>query len=217
MKEGNQMVHRYVKTYEALADVSELTKDSIIYEGEEHWRPEIAGQCERYKQFTDPQLRAGLKAQYVFKRQAEDRGLVVQEINQDKESYKKAYKIAKCAIKRGDFIIRNAGGIEVDVKCKAFKREQGERYFHFNVEDFPKHGNMTTKITNVPVIIAVYERQGEKVNENQLFMFEIQEMQKQLETLTKIDSEHGPCYLIPIGKTKKGFQLIEQYKRRIPA
>jgi hypothetical protein len=160
----------------------------------------------------------GIKAQHVFIQQAQACGLALLEIDQSQESFKSYTNVAKCSVKRGDFIIRNAGGIEVDVKCKTFKREKGERYFHFDVDDFEKHANMTAAITNAPVLIAVYERLGDNVNEEQLFMFEIEDMKKHVNTFKVIDHpEYGKSYLIPIGKTKKGFKLIEQYKKQVSA
>lgn len=216
IKEGKQMKHQYVEKCEDLAYISDLNEESIIYQGEPHWIPVFAGQCEMYKQYTEAQLRAGIKAQHVFKKQAKEHKLALLDINQDQESFKSLTNVTKCSIKRGDFFILNAGRIEVDVKCKTFKREHGERYFHFNVSDIDKHHNMTNEITNAPVIIAVYERIGDMVNADQLFMFEVGEMKKHVHTFRVVEHpEYGPSYLIPIGKTVKGFKLINQYKKKL--
>lgn len=80
LKGDNRIEHRYVNTFEKLADISELKKDSIIYEGEPHWIPVFAGQCEMYKQYTEAQLRAGIKAQHVFKKQAKEHKLALLDI-----------------------------------------------------------------------------------------------------------------------------------------
>lgn len=217
LKDGNQMKHQYVEKEEDLAYISDITAESIIYQGEPKWTPVFAGECEKYQQYTDPCLRAGIKAQHVFVKQAEKHKLVLLEISQDQASFKSFTNVAKSSIKRGDFLIMNAGHIEVDVKCKTFKREKGERYFHFNVCDIDKHTNMMNEITNAPVIIAVYERVGDTVNEDQLFMFEIGEMKKFTHTFRVVDhSEYGKSYLIPIGKTMKGFKLINQYRNKQP-
>lgn len=214
LKEGNQMEHTYVESYEKLAYVSDLSKDSIIYEGESHWKPVIAGTCDRYKHFAEDWFRAGIKAQDVFWRQANEQGYMLETIKQDQESFKSYINKAKSLpIKRGDFLIRDAGGIEIDIKCRTFYRENGERYFNFSEEDFCKHINMIS-LTNTPVIIGVYERLGDGVKEDQFFMFEIKKLEQELENITvQIRDDVGPCFKIPLGLTKKGFRVIEKYRK----
>jgi hypothetical protein len=95
LKGDNQIEHRYVEAYEKLADISELKKDSIIYEGEPHWKPVLAGQSNRYKHFTQDWFRAGLKAQQVSQEQAHAHNLILEVLKQDQDSFKSYTNHAK--------------------------------------------------------------------------------------------------------------------------
>ncbi len=214
IKEDKTIGHEYVESLDKLAYVVGLTENSIIYEGEAHWIPVVAGDSQRYKLFTFDWYKAGMKAQDVFQRQARENGYILEPINQDQKSFKSYTDVVSEAIKRSDFLIRNAGHIEVDVKCRSFHHENGERYIKFKVEDFTKHINMSLQ-TNSPVIIAVYKRVGDAPSEDHLYMFEIGDLLKEIDKLEKgSDDIIGRYYKIPLGKTRKGFKLIEKYKNK---
>ena len=163
-KEGNGIEHRYVKSYEEIVHVQGLKKDSIIYQGEENWYPVVVGASPIFKNFTEDWYRAAMNAQQIFQKQAEDLGFILEAINQNQESFKSYTKVAKASIKRGDFIIRNATGIEVDVKCRSFRKVNNEMHFDFNKDEFNKYLNMIEH-TQTPVIIAVYRRSRDQAKE----------------------------------------------------
>lgn len=118
--ENGQLDSHYADSLEKLADFSDIAADSIIYQGESDWKPVILGTDDRYKHLAEDWFRAGVKAQRLFRRQAIDHGLMIEDLSQDVESFKGYTKNANIPIKRGDFLIRNAKNKEVDTKCKTF-------------------------------------------------------------------------------------------------
>lgn len=102
--------HYYVEDIEDLATFK-IQPSSIIYEGEVHWSPLMAKNDETYNQYTQDWYRAGIKAQKLFKEQALQHKYIIEELSQDKNSFKQYYNISKefIKVKRGDFILRNAG------------------------------------------------------------------------------------------------------------
>lgn len=188
-----------------------ISEDSIIYEGEKHWIPEIVGSSKKYKIWAKHWYRAGIKAQELFKQQASNKGYILEILNQDQDSFKSYTSAAKnVRIKRGDFLIRNVRNIEIDVKCRTFYHNNGEIKFNFKIQHYYHHLNMIT-FTNTPILIAVYENVQNEPDPKQLYMFEISEIGKN--TLEKVMIEDtGMCFRIPLSLTVKGFDLIEQYK-----
>ncbi|WP_062055741.1 hypothetical protein [Aquimarina longa] len=83
--------HDYVE----LSYIDFITKDSIIYQGESHWKPFKVSESKQYKQFSEGWYRAGIQAQEVFKEQAMSNGLILEELNQDQKSFKLYTKNAK--------------------------------------------------------------------------------------------------------------------------
>lgn len=111
--------HYYVSDLRDLLDRSDITKNTIIYQGEPEWIPKKMGEDTGYKLYVDEWSRVGLKAQILFKKLAEKEGLILEELSQDQDSFKSYTKAANrnsIPIKRGDFLLRNAGNWEIEVK-----------------------------------------------------------------------------------------------------
>ena len=126
----------YVESFEELAFIDFITKDSIIYQGEEHWKPLKISDSKKYENFSKGWFRAGIQAQELFNEQAIDNGFILEELNQDQNSFKLYTSNAeKKSIKRGDFLIRNYANIEIDIKYRGFKKINGNQYFDFKCED----------------------------------------------------------------------------------
>lgn len=207
--EKDKLKHEYVETYEELSFVSFITNDSVIYQGEEHWRPFKVSDTERYKHFAKGWFRAGIQAQEIFKEQATSNGYILEMLNQDQKSFKSYTSNVNCvSIKRGDFLIRNFGNIEVDVKCRGFIEVNGEKTFDFKCEDAIKHQNMQ-KFTNTPILIAVYENVGDRPVGNTIYFFSIDKLMesKEIEILQR--KGIGKCYRIPLSFAQKGFSFID--------
>ena len=203
----------YVESFKELAYINFITKDSIIYQGEEQWKPVKISESEKYKHFSEGWFRAGIQAQELFKEQATENGFILEELNQDQNSFK-SYTLnsEKKPIKRGDFLIRNYANIEVDVKCRGFWKDNGESYFSFKCEDAEKHKNMMG-FTNTPIIIAVYQNVNNKPVDNNIYFFAIDTLLSS-DLNTHFRKKVGECYKIPVSFTQKGFDFIDKIYRK---
>jgi len=200
--------HEYVEDYEELAYINFITDDSIIYQGESHWSPFKVSQSEKYKHLSKGWFRAGIQAQELFKEQAIKAGYILEELNQDQKSFVAYTKNSKnISIKRGDFLIRNFGNIEIDVKCRGFKQQR--KYFDFKCEDVTKHLNMQ-KFTNTPILIAVYENSNNRPLEDKVYLFPIERLDNNLSIKTNYRQGIGDCFKVPISAATVGFDLIDR-------
>lgn len=217
--------HHYVEKLNQLANY-QLKSDSIIYQGEPSWKPILIQDSEDYKSYTYDWHRAGIKAQEIFKKQALKEEYILEELNQDVESFKNYTGIKKeyLKIKRGDFLIRNANNIEVDVKCRSFYTPKGKDYncFDFNAEHLERHLNMQS-FTQTPIVIALYQRVSntDEVKSKSLRMIEVEHIEKIVKKLNlkkvKKENEKGEKYFVyqlPIQNTMQGFALIDVIKKR---
>jgi len=207
--EDSKLKHDYVETYEELSFVEFITDHTIIYQGEEHWKPVRVIDSEHYKNFAKGSFRAGIQAQEIFKEQATSSGYILEMLNQDQKSFKSYTKnVNSISIKRGDFLIRNFGNIEIDVKCYSFKTNKGIKYFNFNYENAIKHRNMQC-FTNAPVLIAVYENVLDRPVEEIIYMFSIDDLMNSNEIEIINNEKHEKWYRIPLSFTTHGFSLID--------
>jgi len=207
--EDGKLKHDYVEIIEELAYVEFINDNSVIYQGEEHWRPFKVSESSKYQKFAQGWYRAGIQAQELFKKQAKAEGFILEELNQDQRSFKfYTANSENLSIKRGDFIIRNYANIEIDVKCRSFRKEKGEIYFDFLEEDAYKHKNMQS-FTKTPVLIAVYENRDNCPVEESVYFFKIDDILDNND-LRIVSRDFGDCYRIPVSFTNKGFDFIEQ-------
>jgi hypothetical protein len=212
LNSGN-IEHKYVENEIDIVYLDNIREETIIYKGEKHWTPIKFGNDPKYKNYTKDWFRAGIKAQELFKKQAKEEKLMLEELFQDKKSFQQ-YLINDeyLAIKRGDFLIRNYSNIEVDVKCKSFYEDfKGDLVFDFKCSDVERHLNMQS-LTKSPVVIAVYKRDGDEVIKTQPSFFSIELMD--FFTLNKKDMKPentGFCYQVPLNKTILGFDFIKNY------
>ncbi len=221
--DSDSIEYHYVETINELANY-QLKSDSIVYQGEKHWIPEMLKNSKQYGNFAYDWHRVGIKAQELFKKQALEKGYIIEELSNDKDSFRNYTGISDkyIEIKRGDFLIRNVNNIEVEVKCRNFykNRSNGLYYFNFRVDHLKRHKNMSD-LTKCPIIIAVYERKEgtDEPIENSLHMIEVSHM---LDIVKKLDlksfeqenrkGEKYYVYRIPVKNTAKGFTIIEKHK-----
>ena len=210
----NGIKNEYVNDKKALMNLDTITEDSIIYQGEPHWTPLQVKNTE-FKSYCLDWYRAGLKAQEHFKTQAKEQGLILEELIQDKESFQQ-YLISNeyIAIKRGDFLVRNYGNLEVDVKCRSFRQlSNRELSFRFSCSDVEKHLNMQ-EYTQTPIIIAVYQRNGDKFIPKIPYFISIDRIKELSSTLEKVFVKNvGDCYEIPLKLTLQSFDYITDFDR----
>ena len=210
----NGIKSEYIKDIKELMYLDTITEDSIIYQGEPHWTPLQVKNTE-LKNYCIDRYRAGLKAQEYFKTQAKEQGLILEELIQDKESFQQ-YLISNeyIAIKRGDFLVRNYGNLEVDVKCRSFRQlSNRELSFRFSCSDVEKHLNMQ-EYTQTPIIIAVYQRNGDKFIPKIPYFISIDRIKELSSTLEKVFVKNvGDCYEIPLKLTLQSFDYITDFDR----
>lgn len=209
----NEIEHKFVENQLDIVYFENLTENTIIYQGEKHWKPLRLGNSPQYKNYAKEWFRAGLKAQEIFKKQAKKEKLMLEELFQDESSFQQ-YLINEeyFAIKRGDFLIRNYGNIEVDIKCRGFYEDKkGIKVFNFKCDDVERHLNMQS-LTNTPVLIAVYERNGDKVMDGTPYFLSIENTDFSKFNKIYIPSEStGFCYQIPLKYTIQNFEFIKKY------
>lgn len=210
----NGIKSEYVSDKKALMNLDTITEDSIIYQGEPHWTPLQVKNTE-FKNYCLDWYRAGLKAQEYFKIQAKEEGLILEELNQDKESFQQYLVSDKyIEIKRGDFLVRNYENLEVDVKCRSFRYlSDGELSFRFSCKDVEKHFNMQ-EYTQTPIIIAVYQRNGDNFKKGIPFFISIDRIKELSSSLEKVLVKNvGKCYEIPLKLTVQSFDYIIDFDR----
>lgn len=207
------IVSRYVENLEDIANISDITEDSIVYEGEPHWTPIRVGNSERYKTFCEEWFRAGIKAQRLFKEQAVVRGLIVEDLSQDQGSFQAYSTNSTVPIKRGDYLIRNARNTEIETKCLTYYSLRGIDAIHLPYHDVMKHKNMQS-FTNCPIIIAFYRRDGDSPESDSLRMIRVDTILEENNRTVEY-SEENKTLIIPVSLSLAGFEIIDQIQEQI--
>ncbi|MDJ0835985.1 MAG: hypothetical protein QNK37_05665 [Acidobacteriota bacterium] len=211
-----RLVHHYITDLDELRHFKDLTKESIIYQGEPSWTPALVGETKHCKLYTESNYRVGKKAEILFKEMCMKEGLIVEELNQTQESFKSYTNVAEeIPIKRGDFLIRNVGSLEVDVKCRSKLEDTGYPHYRLDVDHVDKHLNMEA-FTKCPVVLAFFERNGEDPVEASLRMLSIREIEDRradLEVRPWYDGK--PAFCLPLDMMRPRFQLIDDYKQSL--
>lgn len=201
---------KFSATFDGLVEYADISADSIVYQGEQHWSPVVVGQDERYKNLAEDWFRAGVKAQKLFKSQAIDHGLMIEELSQDIDSFKAYTSSADVLIKRGDFLLRNVRNIEIETKCFTFYNDS----FYIEYTDVKRHNNMQN-YSGSPVVLAIYERNGDAPIPGSLKMINIQTiLEKKNKSSIKYDDK-SKCLIVPLALTKQGFSLIDEVRQVI--
>lgn len=164
-----------------------------------------------------PHYYAGSVAEDVFERQALDEcpPWVVERIPQSKEAMQRYRDAAGRSVKRADFIVRNCGGAEVEVKCKTRYIQRGDEYYLLTYSELKRHEAMRDSVTHAPVVFAFYERAGRKVLAETLRMVDLGFL------FQTSDYRSGKLYvprqktvMVPFRYTRPGFQVLEILSRR---
>lgn len=213
---NNEIEHKYVESKIEIAYVDNITEETIIYQGEKQWNPIRVGSESNYRNYSKDWYRAGIKAQELFKKQAKKEKLVLEELFQDESSFQQ-YLITEeyFAIKRGDFLVRNFGNTEIDIKCRGFyENKQKDIVFNFKCEDVERHLNMET-LTNTPIFITVYQRKGDEVIQETPYFFSISGTDfSQFDKVYVRAENTGYCYQIPLSRTNQNFDFIKNNNKK---
>jgi hypothetical protein len=211
--DNTEYIRYYVEDLRELADIDDINEQTIIYEGAESQIPRLLSKFEKSKNYVKGIFRLGVKAENLFKEQAQAQKFVVVDIDQSQKDFAQYKNSLDNDVKRGDFFISNAR-VEVDVKCKTIYENDDKRYFFLNENDVAKHLNMMEH-TCMPVIIALYERLNDNPNPAALHMIEVAEI-KALKETGEIKATKNSCYKIDLSLTVPGFGLLEGFRVKKP-
>lgn len=211
--DNGEIESHYAENINDFVEFSNINEKSIIYQGEKDWKPIVIGKDKKYINLVEEKFRAGIKAEKLFKKQAIEHGLMVEDLSQDPESFKAYKSNSKAGIKRGDYLIRNARNLEIEVKCFSYYFINKKEYIYFSLEQYYKHLNMK-KFTGSPIIIAFYKRDKDTPIKDSLKMIDLQTIQEELYKKVFVDKEEK-VLKIPIYLTKEKFTLIDDIKKEI--
>lgn len=200
----------YVEHFKDLLKVEGITKESIVYRGNPENTAQKVGDSVIYRNLGEPWYRAGLRAQLTFARMAKRRGLILEELSQDQESFQSYVGGMTGPIKRGDFLIRNLHNLEVEVKCRSFHTLGNQRFFYFSADDLQKHMNMQ-RSTQTPVVVAVYRRKEDMPVSNSLCMIRADRIFHMSDTLVSEQKDYGKVFQVPLKETIPGFRLLDEF------
>lgn len=164
-----------------------------------------------------PHYYAGSVAEDVFERQALDARppWVVERIPQSKEAMQRYRAAAGRSVKRADFIVRNCGGAEVEVKCKTRYTRGRDEYYLLTYSEVKRHEAMRDSITHAAVVFAFYQRAGRTVLPETLRIVDLAFL------FRTSDYRAGKLYLpqqkalmLPFRYMRPGFEVLEILSRR---
>lgn len=200
----------YVERMEELVKIQGMNEKSIIIQGTCDNQPQQVGVSVVYQYLGKDWYKAGLRAQDAFARLAKARGLVLEVLSQDRESFESSTKGIKGPVKPGDFLVRNRRNVEIEVTCRTFYGQGSQQYFILSEEDLKMHLNLL-KTTQASVIIAVFQRRGDRPLEKTLCMISVDKVQELSKTLKREKQDYGWAYRILVKDTVPGFDLFSDY------
>ena len=139
-------------------------------------------------------------------------GFIYEKLGQDPKS-KITYNNVAQDLKRGDFLIRNARNVEVEVKCRKFHSDPEKGLcFLFAWTELKKFENMQ-KITGTDIILAVYDHNADTLIESSLVMVTVNKIRQENNRRCGWEDIHKQL-IVPLSITSSGFDLLEEYRHR---
>lgn len=214
---NNCIDSHYIENIEELAIVDNLTQDAIIYEGERHWTPITLGSDEKYSNYLKDWYCAGIRAQHLFKELARNHQLIVEDISQDQASFKQYTDSALTSIKRGDFLIRNARNIEIEVKCRTLHTTSDASKICYHKIAFSeiKKLDAMQQITGIPILVAFFNRSNRQPLAETLKMISISTIIREAKSKKVWYEEKSKDYCVPLSLMEDGFALIDRVRESI--
>lgn len=152
-----------------------------------------------------PHFAAGRNAELLFEQLAYENGWTVEKIPQDRGGFDKYTANSVGGIKRGDYIIRNLRNTEVEVKC--FSRSRGHTPGYLLKYSHVKRHEGMQRMTETPVVFAIFERQGRHPVPGSLRMIPLSALtgrrDREIAYVKKRKSLH-----IPLTSMYPGFELL---------
>jgi hypothetical protein len=199
----------YVENIQELASLKGLTSSAIIYQSDERWAPIQVGTHEEYRKFLDDWYVAGILAEELFKELAKEHKLIVEGISQDQKSFQNYVGVTPSMLKRGDFLIRNARNVEVEVKCRSIRASEGGLpHYGLKFHEVKKLDAMQ-RLTGLPILIAFFERQGRAPIRNSLRMISVSRVLEAKESRAVWYHESSKELCIPLKIMDDGFAPVD--------
>lgn len=157
-----------------------------------------------------PHFLAGERAERYFEALCEGGGYILERISQDRRSFARYAANARNRVKRGDYIVRNLGNAEVEVKCYSRRRYGSAPCYRIEYRQLKRHEEME-RLTGAPVIFAIFERSGRNVVENSLRMIPLKELTYRRHRGVFYDGKRKSL-CVPLGVMYPAFEYFETYK-----
>ena len=158
-----------------------------------------------------PQYYAGTRAEEIFMQQAHEARWPMERISQEKETMGIYKDVAGASVKRGDFICRNCGHAEIEVKCKTkySSRNVGD-YYMIEYSHIKRHQRMKDEITSAPVVFAFYERKGRSVLMDTLRMIDLSFLLGSRDYKNgRLYDKRTKCIMVPFRYTRERFEVLD--------
>jgi hypothetical protein len=149
------------------------------------------------------------KAENKFIELANLSGWIVEKLPQDQENFEQYWRICERKVKRGDFICRNRGNIEIEVKCLTlYPDNKFIKCFYIGIEECEKLLNMQD-VTKTNIYFAFFEKnRNNEIANSPLRMISLNEVKSFLDNYQEngedLLSKNGDSYKIPLNLFKEG-------------
>jgi hypothetical protein len=159
-----------------------------------------------FQALFQPALVAGIRAEWHFSALAEQKRWVLERVDQSRGGLAKYRALAGRSVKRGDYICRNCGNAEIELKCKSLYR--GDDCYYIEYSEIKRLQEMQ-RITGAPVVFALMERVGSGVRPGSLRMCQLDFlMQTQDYRHRRLYDAATKCIRVPLKYTLPGFQVL---------
>jgi hypothetical protein len=168
------MESTYIENPQELINIEEIDENTIVYEADQEWKPYRIKENEILKTYIQRNNKLGLKGQQIFKDKMNQEKMIIEEIDQSQAGLKQYINIANDKrIKRGDFIIRNKGNIEIEVKVRTFySNSENGYYFTIKYSELKSLERMQEILKN-KIMFCVFQCINNKINEDKLYFITI--------------------------------------------
>jgi hypothetical protein len=159
-----------------------------------------------FRSLFNPALAAGARAEWHFATLARQKRWAIERVDQSRDGMSQYRAIADRSVKRGDYICRNCGNAEIELKCKTLYRDESCYYIEYS--EIMRLKEMQ-RITGAPIVFALMERQGSGVRPGSLRMFLLDFlMQTHDYRAGRLYDERRRCVRVPLKYTRPGFEVL---------
>jgi len=137
-------------------------------------------------------FKAGLHAERIQWTKIVAERLPARSIPQDIRRYIRDFGHLPYKVKRGDYMIGGRFNLEVEVKCRSFKRSSIGLFFEMDPEQIVRHHYMQ-KLTGNPVLFSIFRRKYDHAMEDEYYLITLESMMRE----TGVSSDKFPAHCPP--------------------